>query len=958
MKKFINLLPAALGILFLGSCSNEDFGDARSVADLNGKYVLTVTNEDDGNMRAFKDAAYVTTFMKGDTMRIYDSNLKIYDEFAFDNGYFTISADKAKITEKNSEGNLDYAYALFGSDGKNISYAGWNNGDIALIKINSEIEYEETDGGLYKSTLPMWGTVESVVSEVPTGAAKSFNASLRYLTARAKVTFKNGDGLGDLGKKRVRATSLKFATGKKLSDLQNALKNKKIGDKVDYSTVLVSEGAKPLAGWFEAVLDKEKKEDGIREITDKNGPVTAASETQIVVNVGAKTMQQYDNVVFIPIVPGTYDAIMFEYSITDDDDNWQYIGCVTDPVGRGDKIGEDWEINTALETNLILEDGLTSEITAELAKLNNEYEGIDIELNVLQSITELKTKEETNLHTIYIPQLKNNFTVNIKSTTGVELSSYGLVIADGTGVDNSAGEYNIGFNFELFKGDGTTSNVQLKAPTTDVVLSGKFNNARLQNVTVVAETKSLTLSDFTASDRTVEVVKGDITVENEAGTAKIKKITNKAANNKVVITSGTVAEVDMQKGSSLEVEEGVITTLTLGDSDMTIEMAGGAIDNIAKGAAKMTADRAITVNTAGAAVITSGPSLNSNKTAVELAGTDKKYTFTFTSTYNENTVAAETAQKNVYTAAQLVALVDLTEATVDLLTDIVVDVNPGEDSDTEKFESITLNSTITTVNGNGHTVSGLTAPLFTNLAASVSKLNITSSTITPDADTENSGVGALADAVSASSKVTIENVVVSGVTIGLDGGPVKKTSANYGLLVGKTSGEVEIKDCGVNGTVKGNYNLGGYVGQMVDGTLSITKTKDNLAKNMSNVTIQKTYVTNEDVEENAGKIGHFVGSITDGTITIGDKDNAKAFSNFFSAADSDAADWTAKVATKTGANNKTLTYQGMKPNYEIGLSTAVTSVSLYGTTKVKVVGSDGKETEVDRNLTNTINIYE
>lgn len=977
MKKFFYLLPVAFGLLALSSCSNDDLNVSKSAkVDLSDQYVLNVVDEDDVQMRGFKDEAYATTFTTADTIRVYDSQLHLHDKFAFaDAGYFTISAAKANITELNADGNLDYAYALWGAGEKsNISYAGTSEDgyNIALLKIEDEIKYEERASGettLYKSTLPMWGTVTSEVSETTT-AKRSFTTSLRYLTARAKVVFKNGAGLGeDFGAKQVRATSLKFLKDKDIEDFEEIAEDAEGTALEGLDEIAVADKAEPLAGWFEAVLDPEKKNDGVRKVTDQTGLVQAETSNTITVNVPQAEMENYTNVVFIPIVPATYDLIVFEYSI-DNGATWNYIGYAAGEINRGDKIGEDWDpIETGLDATLLLEQGTTVEITNKIAELNSKYEGIDINLEVNADHKALTALEAENLHTIYIPQLKNNFIVTFEGTNAAatDLTASDLVIADKAGVNNSNDGYTIEFDFQGFAAD--SKKIQVKAPTTDVILGGTYTNAADENTSIVTEAKSLTLKGSGIS-KAVDVKAGDLILTNGGLTKVNNLVTNK---NTITVKGGTLRNVEFSKAGDLVIEGGLVRTVTLGDNNQVINMTGGSIavgdgtnNNGIVPASKLTADRTVTVTTSGAAQIKTitGLAYNSNGTAIELkdGANSKKYTFTFNSTWDANTSAATgtTAQAEVYTAAQLKALASQSANATTLYTDVTINVVPTATiKNPTPFSSITLGVAL---DGKGRTISGLTAPLFTKLEKNVSNLNIGTSTIEPKLaqSAEAGAFGAVADEVEESKTVVLTNVQVSGVTIGLDVLKAQANSANYGLLVGKSAGTLTITDCGVNGTLKGYCNLGGYVGNVAGGTLTITKTSSNKDKFLSKVTILKTFSTTEATELEAGRIGHFVGTIsgTGVTVEIGDASNAKAFSNFFSESGK-TDDWTAKVATKT-ENNKVLSYKGMQSplNFEIGRSEGTVTgnsgkLKLYGKTDNGASGN----AKVDWTLDKTANYY-
>ena len=155
--------------------------------------------------------------------------------------------------------------------------------------------------------------------------------------------------------------------------------------------------------------------------------------------------------------------------------------------------------------------------------------------------------------------------------------------------------------------------------------------------------------------------------------------------------------------------------------------------------------------------------------------------------------------------------------------------------------------TITTINGNNHTISGLTAPLFTAIE----------------------------------SALTVKDLkLVAAINNGKDNG----INGALAGTVGKASGSgfaVKVENCHVSGAITGYYYTGGFVGKVIqNGQLTFgykaanatdeEATKQTAAKCTSDVTFTntKTYgVVGWDV--NAGTWGQYVGSVADdGTVTI------------------------------------------------------------------------------------------
>ena len=111
------------------------------------------------------------------------------------------------------------------------------------------------------------------------------------------------------------------------------------------------------------------------------------------------------------------------------------------------------------------------------------------------------------------------------------------------------------------------------------------------------------------------------------------------------------------------------------------------------------------------------------------------------------------------------------------------------------FTSVTLCASL---NGDGHTISGLTKPLFNGLnGATVKNLAIVGADITGD---NGKNVGILANSTS-SGTITIQNCYVSGSITGSGNG--------IGGLIGQVGATTTIRNCAVDVTVK-NTQTGGY----------------------------------------------------------------------------------------------------------------------------------------------------
>lgn len=837
MKKFIKLFPVALGLISLASCSNDDFLSSEKIDDLSDKYVLTAIEEDDALTRAYKDVNQAnTTYQANEVMRVYDSNMAKYDNFKFNTaGYFTIGEAEATITEKNAEGNLDYAYALFGTDGEKVSYAGWNGNNLALIKIAAEQVYSENVSSLdgetvvYKENLPQWGTVTSVVSEKTT-AAKSFNTSLRYLTGRVKVVFENGANNGK-PVKNVRVTSYDFQEGKTAADLATAMAAVKqkdiIADFATAYTAVVKAGTKPIAGWFEAVLDPAKTNDGIRQVSgeDNIDAIDVAAGKTITENVADGTIDSYTNVFFFPIVPDTYPLLVFEYQ---DEDGWHFIDYLANvTIARGQKIEtdnkDDWKggIDLTVSNDLVVNVNYMQNceaVTKVMADNTIKEAPVIINLNPTTPTENVKTinSDVESQYTIYIPQLKNNMTVNFKTAT---ILNKKLVIKDVEGADNS--NFIVKFNFSDFS--DAFNDIEISTTAKELKLEGDYSDLAAKavkvlagNVTVTADEGATTIPVLTKDGTGAGTIKVD---GNETNALDITTL-NAGNATKVAVdgdaTKTTIATLNTNTCTDVEVSGGTVSDLVVGAA-ATITVNGDGVATNIKAGNDIETNIPVTVNTADNAIINAFTEQKAGHTK------DGKYVYTLSAKFTSKTNkadAAATVNGEIYTAAQLNSIAGWGVAAKLMTT---VEIESGNWTSPNLAKNF---------DGNNKAITKLNAPLFGEIGATVAtitKLNISQANITAAA--ANCGV------IAKVSKATDLAVTASTVV-----GQISSQYNFVGGLIGQvdaSAGDVSVKF----GTDAAGANAAATV--------------------TSNVTLNniKEYLPTDVLDITAGTWGEFVGSV-------------------------------------------------------------------------------------------------
>lgn len=172
---------------------------------------------------------------------------------------------------------------------------------------------------------------------------------------------------------------------------------------------------------------------------------------------------------------------------------------------------------------------------------------------------------------------------------------------------------------------------------------------------------------------------------------------------------------------------------------------------------------------------------------------------------------------------------------------------------------------IMTVEGNGATITNLSAPLFAGGFAGesgivISDLTIASSEIT---STSNQGSGAFIECVDSMETITLTNchLVDSTVTGSRTGGLIGWTSGYSNQNDGPVKTYVDITDCSVvDCTISGTGSVGGIIGH--------AGASDWTYHTITNCTVENTTLTSDDTD--SVRVGTIVGTANVGEVTITD----------------------------------------------------------------------------------------
>jgi hypothetical protein len=420
---------------------------------------------------------------------------------------------------------------------------------------------------------------------------------------------------------------------------------------------------------------------------------------------------------------------------------------------------------------------------------------------------------------VVIPELKNNVTLKIYGETAAKTIS----TAVGKTLD-FIDEGSVGTGkLTILLGD--------YAEVTADVQYNSGHNIEFGQYTATANTGSFTKLTFNSA---VDVtLSGELdaapTFTETDGDAPVKSLTI-AADPKQSITAYDIP-VTITSGIAAD------KTVTVTTGDVTVDAVDATINNITK-----TKGGNIAVNNGivSALVFTGKPKddvvavTSKGKSAIKVVtGTaDQLSKVTFNSTWDA-TAAAVTAVDidggNIYTAAQLAAATAATAYT--LKTNVTIN---------KAWTSPVLGGNFTAT---GYTISNLNAPLFGKITADV----------------------------------TIDGVTVQNANI------VSTDEANgIGIIAKETTGTSSIVNTTVGGTVTGPYYVGGLVGLVSDGTLTIGASNTEAGKKP--VTSTATFSNNKTYGQvgwdmKAGTFGQFVGSVS-GTAKLDIKADATADAAF------------------------------------------------------------------------------
>ena len=552
MKKIFKLIPAALAVVALASCSNDElFGEKAEVVQ-KVKDGLTVQVEDlNGASTRQANATYnkhSVVWEEGDQINVYDNKLTLYDEYKF-------VENEKKFKGDNEEGATRISstqYALFPAD--RVDYAGWSSeGTKTVMRIPEIIFYdEESEFGsgtnyAYVSNLPMWGTA--------TGTYPEAEVSLHYLTGVLRL------------------------------NIQNAFAQEANFIKIE------SQDDQPISGAFQAFLSEGTTVKTEAQLEQGS----AALQTDNAIYIDLRNAPSYITNLYIPIIARYYDYLKvgitnIELDATALPENSEQIIEALDALEWNEDKTTGWETIRNWDAGITFNRGkmkslyeetqfdLSGVTTCEmLSETFVQYENYEIGQNTPADVLELTIGGENGLfvtrtnenykddYTVYVPNMKpKKIIVNIPAGINAGDPDPDLMFVDKDIKDPFQGELVINV-MEAGIADGTLNSITVNMPKADFRLAGKIAEGVIADFTP-DDNNPLTgrggiqiknVDDLFFGDGETET---DITATVKVNTAKTVNITDKAklTSDLDLVNTKNIEQVNINAGGELvSVEDGL-----------------------------------------------------------------------------------------------------------------------------------------------------------------------------------------------------------------------------------------------------------------------------------------------------------------------------------------------------------------------------------------------------------------
>lgn len=572
MKRFIKMIPAALAVFALASCTGDDLqvGDKAPEQNLEaGDLIITYDPLDNAvATRGFRQGDFSMTqnrpmvYGEGDVFKVYDPDMFKYEVYNFD------KAQKA-FFKTNSVTITDPKFVLF--PGNQVMRGYYNSDDdktYAEINIPRVIEYNAAsemfvdDAGTitgYAYNLPMLGLAN------PLAGGKMGANNMRHLTAILKIDLENVYG--------------------------NAMWLR-----------ITNQAGKVMSGTIAAVLDvsSDDARKAVKLDPSLNKPDLVTYPDMY---IDLRNVPSPKSVIFIPILEGLTEAdnIKLEYTAYPGDlddtpgSDWDKLAEQGDASWSSKTTEEKW-VDTGMEfpginfkhnnlyegSNVFKFDNMSPNKITQLLKQYKEST-TNITVDLTKDLAMDDNTNEINGYQILLPTLTNNkdVAINLASTFatitngGSDPAATELEIANADGADFTG-------KFTLNVADKlpalTDLDIEINLPNADVVILGDYDNIVAGNLLTFVAAKSVTIGAADAAANTTKVTDANLKLQalgddvkafTIAASATVDATTNgvKGGKNTAAITvngalTGSVNGYDIPKALG----DGVANTITVGST--------------------------------------------------------------------------------------------------------------------------------------------------------------------------------------------------------------------------------------------------------------------------------------------------------------------------------------------------------------------------------------------------------
>lgn len=508
MKRFFKFIPAALAVIALASCSNDDLLIGEKAPEQNlaqGDLIITYDPLDnEATTRGYRQGDFGSElpdgsiqnrpliYKNGDVFKVYDPDMFKYEKYQFNNTAF-FKTNTVTIT--------DPQFVLYPGDKvlrgyydseDNCTYAEIDIPRVVVYDAQSEAFVDEANTVTgYAYNLPMLGIAN------PLGNGKMGANKMRHMTAILKIDLENVFG-------NAMWLRLTNAAGKVMSGT--------IAAKLDVS----SEAARK-----EVILDASLNKPDLKVYPD--------------MYIDLRQVPSPKSVIFIPILDGLTEAdnIKLEYTAFPGDldetagSDWDNLLEQGDAGWAAATTEKKW-VDTGMEfpginfrrnnlyegSNVFKFENMSPN---KITTLLNQYKETtqNIAVNLTKDLAMDNNTTAKDGFEILLPTLTNNkdIAITLGSSFATITNDAGnpatkLVIANAEGADFT-GKFTLNVADKLPA--ATALDIEVNLPNADVVLLGDFDNISAKNLTLIAA-KSVTIGAADAAAGTTKITEGKLTL--------------------------------------------------------------------------------------------------------------------------------------------------------------------------------------------------------------------------------------------------------------------------------------------------------------------------------------------------------------------------------------------------------------------------------------------------------------